>query len=409
MLDVRVIFAAGSGYDGPYKGLASLTNNLLGQATTQLTADQIADNFDRVGAECNNNVDRDMASLSLRTLTDKKYLSVALNTFDAVLTQATFDQQSFQRVVGQSEASIQDSLQAPDTVALNTFNQLLYGNQGYASPILGTVPALQTITPAQVEQFYKHYYTAKNAQIILVGNVTKQQAMAIANDISKQLPLGTAIKPLPMMQSNPVAVIKQVNFPSEQTAVVLGQLGITRENPNYYPLIVGNTILGGLPMTSLLFENVRGKRGLAYSVDSDFDLLRSKGSFTIQLKTRADKVAESIAVVKQTLNDFIINGPTDIEVSNAKKYIDGSFPLAISSNGSILDVVTAIAFYHRPLNYLDTYLNHINAVTKQQIKIAMASLLQPNKMILVTVGPPPSLVKASSAPLMLNNNQQVGM
>ena len=190
---------------------------------------------------------------------------------------------------------------------------------------------------------------------------------------------------------------------------MLGQLGITRENPNYYPLIVGNTILGGLPMTSLLFENVRGKRGLAYSVDSDFDLLRSKGSFTIQLKTRADKVAESIAVVKQTLNDFIINGPTDIEVSNAKKYIDGSFPLAISSNGSILDVVTAIAFYHRPLNYLDTYLNHINAVTKQQIKIAMASLLQPNKMILVTVGPPPSLVKASSAPLMLNNNQQVGM
>ena len=410
MLDVRVIFAAGSSYDGDHAGLASLTNNLLSEGTTQLTANQIANDFDQVGAQFNNDVNRDMASVSLRTLTDKKYLDVSLNTFEAVLTQAVFNQSSFQRVVAETSAAIQDGLQTPDTVALNTFNQLLYGDQAYAHPVLGTLLSLQAITPQMVEQFYTQYYTAHNAYIVLVGDITPQEAMTIANHISGKLPLGTVIKPLPMMQSNlPKALTKQVNFPSLQTAIVWGELGITRNNPNYYPLIVGNTILGALPMTSLLFQEVRNNRGLAYSVESDFDLLRSKGSFTIQLKTRADKVTDSIAVVKQTVHDFIVNGPTDTELTNAKKYIDGSFPLATSSNSAIMNVVTAIAFYHRPLNYLDTYLSHINSVTKAQVISAMASLLQPNKMILVTVGPPATLIKSSGAPLILNNSQQVGM
>lgn len=408
MLDVRVIFAAGSAYDGNYKGLASLTNNLLGEATTQLTANQIADNLDRVGAEVNNDIDRDIADISLRTLINKKYLDASLSTFEAVLTQAKFDQQSFQRVVAQSNASIQDELQTPDTVALNTFNKMLYGNQGYASPVLGTASTLQTLTPKLVQQFYEHYYTARNADIILVGDITKQDAVTIANQISQKLPLGEKIMPLPMQSSLPGSLVKQVDFPSEQTAIVLGQLGMTRDNPNFYPLVVGDTILGGLPMTSLLFENVRNKWGLAYSVTSGFNLLRSRGSFTIQLKTRADKATDSIAVVRQTLNDFIAKGPTDDELSNAKKYIDGSFPLLTSSNSAIMNVVTNIAFYNRPLNYLDMYLNHINSVTKAQVKLAMAAMLQPNKMILVTVGPSPALIKPSSTPLILET-KPVGM
>lgn len=404
MLDVRVIFAAGSGYDGDHPGLASLTNNLLGEGTTQLTADQIANEFDQVGAQFNNDVNRDMASVSLRSLTDKKYLNSALSTFESVLTQAVFTPLSFQRVIAETNASIQDGLQTPDTVALNMFNQLLYGNQAYANPVLGTPASLQTMTLNRVTQFYRKYYTAHNANIILVGDITTHEAIMIANQISKKLPLGSAATPLPMMQSTQAKpLIKQIDFPSEQTTIVLGQLGVTRNNPNYYPLIVGNAILGGLPMTSLLFQEVRNKRGLAYSVDSDFDVLRSKGSFTIQLKTRADKVADSIAVVKKTLHDFIVNGPTEAELINAKKYIDGSFPLAMSSNSAIMNVVTTIAFYHRPLNYLDTYLNHINAVTTAQIKQAMAALLHSDQLILVTVGPPPELVKSSKVPLAFSN------
>lgn len=403
MLDVRVIFAAGSSYDGNHPGVASLTNNLLGEGTTQLTADQIANDFDQVGAQFNNDVDRDMASVSLRTLTNKKYLNVALNTFETVLTQAVFTPSAFQRVIAEMNASIQDGLQTPDTVALNMFNQLLYGHQAYANPVLGTVSSLQTITPQRVEKFYKEYYTAHNANIILVGDITREKAETIANQISKKLPLGTAAAPLPMMQSTlSKSLTKQIDFPSEQTTIVLGQLGITRNNPNYYPLIVGNAILGGLPMTSLLFQEVRNKRGLAYSVGSDFDVLRSKGSFTIQLKTRADKVADSIAVVKKTLHDFITNGPTEMELINAKKYIDGSFPLATSSNSAIMNVVATIAFYHRPLNYLDTYVDHINAVTQAQIKQAMAVTLHSDHMILVSVGPPPALVKSSKVPLVFS-------
>lgn len=387
MVDLRVVFAAGSAYDESHFGLAALTNNMLGEATQDLSTDQIANAFDAVGAVFSNNVNRDFASVSLRSLVASKYLTPALATFKDVLTHAAFNETSFERVKHQTLAGIKVGEESPDTIAVNKFNEALYGDQPYAHPVVGTSAAVDGLTIPMLKKFYDHYYVAHNADIILVGDLSRSRAESIANELSSALPAGEHAAALPMMQPAAEDKTLHVNFPSQQTTIVLGQLGITRKNPNFFPLIVGNSILGQLPMTSLLFKNVRNERGLAYYAVSGFDLLRYKGPFEIQLKTRAAKSGESIDVVKNTVDQFIKDGPTSQQLTMAKDYINGSFPLSFATNSDILGVVTNIAFYKRPLDYMDTYLKNINAVTAEQIKSAFDQVLHPQKMILVTVGP----------------------
>ena len=387
MVDVSVVFAAGSVYDGDHFGLAALTNNMFGEATKTLSANQIANAFDAVGAIFSNDTNRDFATLSLRSLTTSKYLTPALNTFKDVLSNAVFNNASFERIKNQTLAGIKVGQESPDTVAMDKFNQMLYGDQAYAHPVAGTLQSVSSLTIPMLNEFYKRYYVAHNADIILVGDLQHSQAESIANELASALPVGEHAAVLPVMKAATEDKTLHINFPSQQTTIVLGQLGITRENPDYFPLIVGNSILGQLPMTSLLFKNVRNKRGLAYYAVSGFDLLRYKGPFDIQLKTRAAKANESIEVVKSTLADFIKEGPTDQQLTMAKNYINGSFPLSFATNSAILGVVTNIAFYKRPLDFMDTYLKNVNAVTTAQIKSAFAKIVHPQQMILVTVGP----------------------
>lgn len=386
MLDVRVIFAAGSAYDGKHWGLAAMTNNLLGQAADTLTADQIADQFDREGAVFSNSASRDMSVVGLRSLTDPKYLTPSLITFSSVLTKAEFNAKAFGRTMNQTLAAIKVGQQTPSVVATNQFFKALYGKQAYAHPVSGTLESVKTLNLDLIRSFYKRYYAAKNADIVLVGDITRSQATTIAEQLSQQLPVGEPALALQKMTSLEKPQHINKNFPSAQTTILLGQLGITRDDPSYFPLVVGNSILGALPMTSLLFQNVRDKRGLAYGAYSQFDPLRFTGPFLVQLQTRDDKAHEAVEVVQSTLLDYVKQGPTTDQLKAAKRYISGSFPLSVATNGAILAQVANIAFYKRPLNYLDTFLNKVNDVTTSQIKQAFEKQVHPTKMILVTVG-----------------------
>lgn len=387
MLDLDVVFAAGSAYDDKAWGLASLTNHLLGEGTATDTADQIADQFDSVGAEFNVAVNADMAVVSLRTLTKAKYYQKALASFVDVLAHPNFPEKSVVRIKSQMMASLKVDAQTPTHIATKTFYGLLYGDQPYAHSSGGTLNTIPKLTQSQIKQFYNRFYVAKNALIIMVGDLTKTQATQVADTISAALSVGAPAPKLPLAIMHNPGAQKHVAFPAAQTAILYGQLGITRHNPDYFPLTVGNYILGGLPMSSLLFDRVREQKGLAYYAVSGFSPLRYKGPFIVQLKTRADKTVEAIKTVEDTVTQFIQAGPTTNALTQAKRYITGSFPLSIATNKAIANVLVNIAFYNRPLNYLDTYLAKVNAVTKAAVKTAFQKTVMPKKMILVTVGP----------------------
>ncbi|MCG8098279.1 MAG: insulinase family protein, partial [Candidatus Thiodiazotropha taylori] len=179
---------------------------------------------------------------------------------------------------------------------------------------------------------------------------------------------------------------KQIPFPSTQSHLYLGQPGLKRGDPDYFPLYVGNHILGGSGLVSLLSEEVREKRGLSYSVYSFFIPMRQLGLFQVGLQTKNEQADEALKVVKDTLQRYITEGPTDEELKAAKQNITGGFPLRIASNGKIVEYLAVIGFYDLPLDYLDRFVERIEAVSKEQIRDAFKRRVDSERLVRVQVG-----------------------
>lgn len=386
MIDINVVFAAGSAYDGNQLGIASLVNSMLGEGTTAHNADQISDSFDNVGAEFSQGVDQDVAQIKLRSLTMPHYLNPALTLFAEVLTKPDFAASTLQRIKRQTLAGIQLGEQNPNTIASEAFFRAIYQNHPYAHPSEGTANTVKTFTPDDVKTFYQRFYVAKNADVIMVGNISRQQAEKIAQQIIGDLPSGEAAPALSMAQDSGSAKYQFISFPAKQDTIVIGQVGVNLRDPQRFALMVGNEIFGGEPLSSILFNEVRNKRGLAYQVSSQFSPLKYRGPFYIELQSRADQAKSAMQVAMQLLNDFIRQGPTAAQLAEAQRNLIGSFPLRISSNARILDSVTAIAFYGMPLDYLNTYTQHIQSITAEQIKTAFKQIVHTDTMQTIVVG-----------------------
>jgi len=364
---------------------------VIGEGANGKDANHIAKAFDRLGAKFSSTAGRDMAAVSLRSLTKPKYLKPAISLFSSVLTRANFPLKALQREKNLALAAIQVGQQEPEKVASKAFFAAIYGNQAYAHLPLGTRPIVKRLTRANVTGFYSRYYVAKNVDIILVGALTTNQAKRIARQISQGLLPGQRAKRLKVAVMLTKSSFQHITFPVKQASVMLGQVGITRKNPDYFPLIVGNYAFGGLPMGSILFQQVREKRGLAYYAGSSFQPLRYRGPYMILFQTRANKASKALQVVQEALKNFMANGPTQEQLDAAKQNMIGSFPLGLATNASIAGVLTRIAFYNQPLDYLDRYRANVRAVTREQVKAAFEKYIHPKKMVTISVGPTASV------------------
>lgn len=222
--------------------------------------------------------------------------------------------------------------------------------------------------------------------IIMVGAIDSSQAHQLAEQLTQDLPAGEPAPTIPKASQLADAEKINVPFPSSQTVVRLGQIGIDHHNQNYFPLMVGNYILGGGTLVSRLGTEVREKRGLTYGIDSQFVPMLGEGPFIISLSTKNSEARNALHITQDTLIKFIKNGPNKEELTSAKQYLTGSFPLSLGSNTNIANLLLRMAFYHLPDNYLDTYVAKINAVTDAEIRQAFQQQVNPEKLLLVTVG-----------------------
>lgn len=386
MVDIRLVFAAGSAYDGQQFGIASLTNGLIGQATKNLSADQIADEFASIGAITSGSVNRDKAVLALRTLTEPRFFDKAISVFTQIVSQPIFTDKAIERAKNMAIASIQSDAQDPGEIAEKAFYHSVFKNSGYAEDPAGTLATIKMITQDNIKEFYQKYYVAKNMKIIVVGDMTTEQVKKVANDLANHFQLGAAAPQANSIQPKINGKELHINYPSDQTSIYLGQVGVTRNDPNYFPLIVGNMVLGGLPQTSIFYDVLREKYGLVYFAYSQFLPLKLRGPFLISSKTKNQNAEKTVQLFKQLIQQFLDKGPSDKRLQAAKKNIVGGFALNLSSNSNISDTVTNIAFYEMPLNYLDTFTNKVNSVTEKQVQQAFQKTLQPDQFLIVTVG-----------------------
>ena len=257
--------------------------------------------------------------------------------------------------------------------------------------------SVTALTVDDVKTFYQTYYVAKNAVIAIVGSLDKSQAEQLANAIVDGLPPGQHAPDLPDV--NPLDSGKDIaiDHPSTQTHILVGAPGMTRGDPDYFNLYVGNHILGGNGLVSRLSEEIREKHGLSYSTYSYFVPMRKQGPFILGLQTKNESAQKALQMLKDELRKFIDQGPTAEEVEAAKKNLTGGFPLRISSNSKIVGYIAMIGFYGLPLDYLDKFNANIEAVTPASIKAAFQRRIDPAKMVTVLVGREQTDTAANSA------------
>ena len=388
IIDLQIILDAGSARDAPdKKGLAMLTSSLIGEGAGGRDANAVSFEFERLGAVFNTDVGYDSSSISLRTLSEQKKLDLALKNLELVIGSPDFPDNAVERQRNRMLVGISYKQQSPSELAGDRFFSAIYGTHPYAYPKEGTEQSVKGLSRKDVRAFYEQYYTANNATIAIVGDINRKQAKRITDRLAGVLNRGVAPAPLPEVEVETRSNIIRIDHPSAQTHIMMGQPGMKWNDRDYFPLYVGNHILGGSGLVSILNEEIRESRGLAYSVYSYFSLMREHGPFMAGLQTRADQASEALGLLSENITKYSQRGPTPEQLDAAKKNITGGFPLRLDSNRDILGYVGAIGFYKLPLDYLDTFNDNIEAVTAEMIRDALGRRITPENMITVIVGP----------------------
>ena len=385
IIDMAVNFPAGSARDTKStSGVAGVTRYMMTLGAAGMSEEVITNKFADIGAVLGGELDSDRAAFKLRTLTSES--AKALETFNAILHKPDFPQTVLDREKVRIIAGINEAATQPESISSKAFMKALYGAHPYSLEESGEVDTITAMKRDDLVAFYNQYYSAKSAVIALIGDMTETQARAIAESTSAGLPQTPVVQKIAEVTLPTAANNQSIGHPATQAHILLGYPGIKRGDADYFPLYVGNYILGGGGFVSRLTEEVREKRGLVYSVYSYFMPMAELGPFQIGLQTKKDQAGEALKVVNATVAKYIQGGPTEKELKAAKDNIIGGFPMRIDSNGKILDYLSVIGFYKLPMTYLDDFNKSVAKVTTKQIKEAFQRRIKPENFVSVTVG-----------------------
>jgi len=389
MLDVAVNFPAGSGFESPEKsGLAGLTHALLALGSEGMSEDDIARKLADIGAQMGGNFDADRSGFALRTLSTKAEREEALKILARVLQSPLFPEAVLAREKSRLISALKEAETKPESIAAKAFSKAVFGDHPYGQPTSGELSTVDKLQRSDLDNFYAMHYGAKNTVVAIMGDISRVEAEEIAQNLTSQLPAGGAQSEIVQVDKQRSASTLRIPHPATQSHILIGSPGVARSDPDYFPLYVGNYILGGGGFVSRLMQEVREKRGMAYSVYSYFIPMQQPGAFQIGLQTKKEQADAALQLVHATLHEFIDKGVTEKELLAAKQNIINGFPLRIDSNKKILDYLSVIGFYHLPLNYLDEFSSKVNRVTVAEIRAAFKRKINPDRLATVIVGVP---------------------
>ncbi|MES2250049.1 MAG: pitrilysin family protein [Pseudomonadota bacterium] len=399
IVDVQIDFDAGSRRDpAAQAGLASTSAAMVEKGVRAgrngepaLDQNALGEAWADLGASFDVSAGTDRTSYTLRTLSDPALLTKAVALAAREIGEPSFPDDIWSRERERINAAIKEANTKPATVVGRAFAQAVYGTHPYGQEV--TEETLARIDTAAMRQRYEQLILPCRAKLSIVGAVTRAEAEALATTLLSRLPSPGACAPLPGIA--PVAALtapkdERIAFDSAQAHVFIGQPGYPRQDPDHFALTLGNYVLGGGGFVSRLTEEVREKRGLAYSVYSGFAPGLEAGAFRIGFQTRPDQAEAATKVSRDVLAKFVAEGPTEKELKAAKDNLIGGFPLLLDSNRKLIGNVANIAWYDLPLDYLDTWTARMNAVTAADIQAAFARKLQPQRMVTVVVGGKPA-------------------
>jgi zinc protease len=389
MLDITITFSAGSGFDVAEKsGLAGLTHRMLDLGAGSLNEDEIARNLADIGAQLGKNFDADRSGISLRTLSSVSERTQAMGIFKRIVQQPLFQESILIREKARLVASLGEEETKPSSIAEKMFNKAVFGTHPYGLHHAGEIISVEHIKRTDIEEFYRAHYFAKNSVVAIMGDITRAQAEIIAHTLTQGLPSNVELTKIEPVVMQIKAGEQRVDHPATQSHILIGTPGLARKDVDYFPLYVGNHILGGGGFISRLMHEIREKHGLAYSVYSYFIPMNLPGAYQIGLQTKKEQADEALQLVRTILHEFINKGVTEHELKSSKQNIIGGFPLRIDSNRKIVDYLSMIGFYGLPLTYLDDFVSNVDRVTAEQIRTVFKRRINPDAMATVIVGAP---------------------
>lgn len=384
IVSIELLIDAGSRHDAPkQEGLANLTARLLTYGTQRRTALQISDTLDFIGAGLSTGCGEDLATVSMTVL--KKDLATGLELLAEVLTLSTFPQEEIDRQKQSIIASIKAREESPGDIAEKRFAAALYPQSPYGRPVEGSEASVSGLEQQSLKAFYEHYYRPNRTILSVVGDVSHQEIAQALNEAFRSWPKGEPAKPPVAPSKVGSAETVRVNKDLTQANIILGHEGVGRDNPDYYAIQVMNYVLGGGGFASRTLDSIRNERGLAYSVYSYFSAEKGHGTFELVMQTKNETVLEAIRIAKAEINRMREDLITERELSDAKDYLTGSFPLRFDTNRKVANFLAQVEYFQLGLDYPDRYPDLIRRVTREDVRRVAQTYLKPEKLITVIV------------------------
>jgi zinc protease len=385
-IHLQAMIRAGSTQDPPeIPGLANLTAELLTQGTAQRSATQMNREIESVGGSLSATCEMDYSAVGLSIL--KKDLPLGLSILADVLLNPLFAPSEVDRKVSEMKARLKRIDEDPRQVAQLAFSKKLFGNHPYGHPTEGTLAGLSVAAGEDITRFFKTYYRPDNTSIVMVGQISLEEGVRLIEPLFNKWKSAPVVRPvLPSTPNLTGPVIEKIDRPISQANIIWGHLGISRSNPDFYALQVMNYVLGGGGFVSRLVDNIRDNLGLTYGIYSHFDAREYPGSFQIAVETKNQNANLALFEILKEVKKLIEKGVSQSELSEARAYLTGSFPLRMDTNAKMVRLLSAMEMYGLGLDFPQKYAGLINQVTTEDILRVAHKYLKPDQFLLVVVG-----------------------
>ena len=395
MIAIDFAFVGGAAQDAPGKGgTASLVASLLDEGAGDLDAKTFHARLERKAIELGFQAERDTLRGTLRTLTENK--DEAFEYLRLAVTQPRFDQSDVEVIRAQILSMLRRATTSPTDIANLRWWQVAFADHPYGRPVNGTLESVPTVTIADLKDYTHRMLARGNLKVAVVGDIDAETVKVMLDRVFGGLPAQPELKPVPNVSPQGLGrrIVVKVDVP--QAVLAFGGPGIARKDPDFMAAYIVNHILGGGAFSSRLYQEVREKRGLAYSVYDSLVWLNHSALFLGGTATRADRAGETLDVIDKEIHRLADDGPTADELAKAKAYLNGSFVLNLDTSSKIAALLVQLQLDGLGIDYFTRRPEMINGVTLEDARRVAKRMLDSG--MLVTVAGRPEGIASTSTP-----------
>ncbi len=367
------------------EGLASMTANLMSEGTKRRNSEQIANELEHYGIDYSAAADWDSTNFSLTCLSN--YTEKAFEIFSDILQHPVFPEKEVQRVKKERMADRQRSIDSIGKIVSEQFSKLLYEGHRYAAPLRGSMESLKNIEREHIQDFYNNFIHFNDAVLLAAGDINEKELRSLVKKYftKNSVPRNKENPPLKFNKGDSGKVEIIHKEAAQQSEIRIGHIGIDRSNPDHYAVLLLNQILGGY-FLSRLNMNLRQEKGFTYGISSAFGFRKITGPFYIAAAVQSEHSAEAVDEIIKEIRKITLEAVTDAELDNAKGYFNGVFPIVFETAEQILGGLAIIESYGLDDDYLRTFREKIDEISKKDVLEAAQKYLYPENLFIVVGG-----------------------